>query len=150
MAGKAGLKAGLIGVVILGLISVAVQLWRPSGALTYLICGVDSLIYIGIGGLAAFFLAPPRTPGRGAGAGSIAGLIAGGVSSALGSLIMALRWSQGLPVAGLDAQQMQMLAESGMEVNPIVFAIPGAICGLVMGLVLASIGGAILAAVKPD
>ncbi len=106
------------------------------------------LIYVGIGVLAGFFLAPPRTPGKGAGAGAIAGLISGGISGVVGSVIMSIRWARGMGIPGLDPQQMQQLTESGMD--PRLFAIPGAICGMAIGAGLAAIGGAIFAAIKPD
>jgi hypothetical protein len=98
--------------------------------------------------LAGFFLAPPRTPGKGAGAGAIAGLIGGLVSGVIGLIIISIRMAQGLGYPGLDAQQMQQLDELGM--NPQLFAIPGALCGAIIGAGVAAIGGAIFAAVKSD
>ena len=150
MAGKAGLKAGLIGLAILLVTTLVTQLeiLPISGALTYVMCGINSLVYIAIGVLAGFYLAPPRVPGKGAGAGAIAGLISGGMSSLVGSIIMSVRWARGMGIAGLDPQQMQQLTEAGMD--PRLFAIPGVLCGLAMGAALAAIGGAILAAVKSD
>jgi hypothetical protein len=150
VAGRAGFKAGAIGLAIMLVITLVNQLeiLPITGAMVYVVCGINMLIYAGIGVLAGFFLTPPRTPGKGAGAGAIAGLISGGISSVVGSIIMSVRWSQGLGIAGLDPQQMQQLTEAGMD--PRVFAIPGVICGLAMGAGLAAIGGAILAAVKTD
>jgi hypothetical protein len=150
MAGKAGLKAGTIGLAILLVITLMNQfeILPTTGALMYVVCGINLLIYTGIGVLAGFFLAPPRTPGKGAGAGAIAGLISGGISSLVGAIIMSVRWSQGLGIAGVDPQQMQQLTEAGMD--PRLFAIPGVICGLALGAGLAAIGGAIIAAIKPD
>jgi hypothetical protein len=150
VAGKAGLKAGAIGLAILLVITLMNQLeiLPTTGALMYVVCGINLLIYTGIGVLAGFFLAPPRTPGKGAGAGAIAGLISGGISSLVGAIIMSVRWSQGLGIAGVDPQQMQQLTEAGMD--PRIFAIPGVICGLALGAGLAAIGGAIIAAIKPD
>ena len=80
MAGKAGLKAGLIGTAVMLMTTLINQFLPISGGLVYAICGVNMLIYAGIGVLAGFFLASPRTPGKGAGAGAIAGLISGGIS----------------------------------------------------------------------
>jgi len=148
MAGKAGLKAGLIGVAVLLMITVANNLLPISGGLVYVVCGVSMLIYIGIGVLAGFFLTPPRTAGKGAGAGAIAGLISGVINGVVGYVIISIRLAQGLGYPGLDPQQMQQLTEMGMD--PQLFAIPGAICGMAMGAGLAAIGGAIFAAVKSD
>lgn len=150
MAGKAGFKAGAIGLAIMLVITLVNQLeiLPIKGAMVYVVCGINMLIYAGIGALAGFFLASPRTPGKGAGAGAIAGLVSGGISSLVGAIIMSVRWSQGLGIAGVDPQQMQQLTEAGLD--PRMFAIPGVICGLAMGAGLAAIGGAIIAAVKPD
>jgi hypothetical protein len=148
MAGKAGLKAGLIGLAVLLAMTLINQLLPISGGLVYALCGVNMLIYAGIGVLAGFFLAPPRAAGTGAGAGAIAGLISGVVNGVVGYVITATRMARGMGLPGVTPQQMQQLAESGMD--PMVLAIPGAICGMAIGSGLAAIGGAIFAAVKPD
>lgn len=148
MAGKAGLKAGLIGVVVLLVITVINQFLSLSGAWVYVMCGISMLIYAGIGVLAGFFLASPRTAGKGAGAGAIAGLISGAINGVVGFVIISIRLARGLGYPGLDPQQMQQLTEMGL--NPQLFAIPGAICGMAVGAGAAAIGGAIFAAVKPD
>ena len=148
MAGKAGLKAGLIGTAIMLVITVINQVLPISGGLTYVICGVQLVIYAGIGVLAGFLLAPPRTPGKGAGAGAIAGLISGAIPGVIGYVILLIRLSRGLAIPGVDAQQMQQLAQSNMDLR--VLAIPGMICGVAVGAGAAAIGGAILAAVKSD
>ncbi|MDY7077528.1 MAG: hypothetical protein SXV54_11465 [Chloroflexota bacterium] len=147
MTGKAGLKAGLIGTAIM-LVMTVINQFLPPGGLVYVICGVNMLIYAGIGALAGFFLASPRVPGKGAGAGAIAGLISGGISGVVGFIVTSVRMARGLGYPGLDPQQMQQLAESGID--PTVFAIPGLICGMAIGAGLAAIGGAVFAALKSD
>ena len=148
MAGKAGLKAGLIGAAVLLVITVLNQLLQISGGLVYVICGVNMLIYAGIGVLAGFFLAPPRTPRQGAGAGAIAGLLSGGISGVVGFVILTIRLARGMGYPGLDPQQMEQLAQSGLD--PKLLAIPGVVCGMAIGAGMAAIGGAILAAVKSE
>ena len=148
MAGKAGLKAGLIGAAVLLVITVLNQLLQISGGLVYVICGVNMLIYAGIGVLAGFFLAPPRTPRQGAGAGAIAGLLSGGISGVVGFIILTIRMARGMGYPGLDPQQMEQLAQSGLD--PKLLAIPGVVCGMAIGAGMAAIGGAILAAVKSE
>lgn len=153
MVGKAGLKAGLIGLVIMVVMTLLDQfvLLRISQVFSWISCGTSLLLYVGTGMLAGFFLAPPRAPNQGAGAGAIAGLLSGVVSSALGIVILAVQISSGRPIPGVDPQQMQQLAESGMD--PAILAVSGsigALCGLGVGVGLAAVGGAILAAVKPD
>lgn len=120
---------------------------------------MSSLLYAGIGVLAAVFLAPPRTTGKGAripirGAGAIAGLISSAVSGVASYIIIAIRLARGLDYPGLTTEQMQQLAASGMD--PKLFAIPGVICSMAISAGLAAIGGAIgrcwstFAAVKSD
>ena len=71
MVGKAGLKAGLIGLVIMVAMTLLNQfvLLRIAQVFTWISCGVSLLIYLGIGVLAGFFVSPPRTPAQGAGWG---------------------------------------------------------------------------------
>ena len=148
MVGKAGLKAGLIGMAVMLVLAVLNRLLPISGGLVWVSCGVSSLIYVGIGALAGFFLAPPRAAGKGAGAGAIAGLLSGLVSGVVGVAIMFIQMRQGMTISGLTPEQMQQLAQSGLD--PAVLMIPGAVCSLGLGAGLAAIGGAIFAAVKLD
>jgi hypothetical protein len=147
LAGKAGLKAGLIGTAVL-LVMTVINQFLPAGGLVYVGCGVMLMLYTGIGVLAGFLLAPPRTPGKGASAGALAGLIGGGINGLVGTIIMTVRLAQGMGLAGVDPQQMQQLAELGWD--PRILAVPGLICTLALGSGLAAIGGAIFAAIKSD
>ncbi len=135
MIGKAGIKAGLIGLVILLIVTALNNLLPISGILVYVLCGVSIMVYVGIGALAGLFLIPPRTPGKGAGAGAIAGLIGSGINGVVSFIIKIIRLSRGLDMAG---------------VNPQVFLLLGIVCGLAVGAGAAAVGGAILAAIKPD
>lgn len=148
MVGKAGLKAGLIGLVALLIMTTLNNLLPISGVLVYVLCGISTLIYVGIGVLAGLFLVPPRIPGKGAGAGAIAGLIGSGINGVIGWVVTAIRLSRGLGMAGVDPQQMQQLLDAGY--NPQTFLPIGIACGLIIGAGAAAVGGAILAAVKPD
>jgi len=141
----------MVGTAVL-LVMTVINQFLPPGGLVYVSFGVSLLIYVGIGVLAGFFLAVPRTSGKGAGAGAIAGLLSGTVSGVVGVVITTVRLARGLGMPGVDPQQMQQLTESGMD--PRLFAIPGVICGMICGMTmgagLAAIGGAIFAAIKPD
>jgi hypothetical protein len=153
VVGKAGLKAGLIGMVILVVMTLLNQfvLLPISQVFSWISCGVNLLVYVGMGVLAGFFLLPPRTPGQGAGAGAIAGLLSGVVSSAIGAAILFAQVSSGQGIPGVDPQQMQQLTESGMD--PMVLVVSGsagAVCGLAIGVGLAAVGGAVFASVKSD
>jgi len=148
MVGKAGLKAGLIGLALMLVWTLLNRFLPIAGGLVWVMCGVSSLLYAGIGALAGFFLAPPRAAGKGAGAGAIAGLLSGGISGVIGLAIMLVQMRSGMSISGLSPEQMQQLAQTGID--PGLLMIPGAVCSLGLGAGLAAIGGAIFAAVKLD
>jgi hypothetical protein len=149
MAGKAGLMAGLIGLAVMLVVTLLNQFVIPiRGVMTYVSCGISMLLYVGIGVLAGAFVPPQRTAGKGAAAGAIAGLISGVVSGLLGFVIMSVRLARGGTIPSLDPQQMEQLAQLGMDLR--VLMIPGAICGAGIGVGAAAAGGAIWGAVKPD
>jgi hypothetical protein len=153
MVGKAGLKAGLIGAVVMVVVTLVNQfVLSLSGALAFVSCGVSLVLYLGIGVLAGWFLAPERTTRTGATAGAIAGLVSAAIGGVVGSVIMVTRVVSTGQIPNMDPQQMQQLAESGMD--PTLLISIGAVCGLVLGLAfgagMAALGGTILAAVKPD
>lgn len=155
MAGKAGLKAGLIGVVVMLVWTVIGRLVPMTGVLMWVGMAVGLVLYAGIGVLAGFFLAPPRKPGKGAGAGAIAGVISGLIAGVVGMVILFVQMSGGGGIPGLNAeqlQQMEQLAESGMNNTTLIAisAVPSVACIMAIGSGLAAIGGAIIAAIKPD
>jgi hypothetical protein len=154
VAGKAGLKAGAIGLIATVVWTVFGRLVPAlsSGLMMYVSCGISALLYLSIGVLAGLFLALPRTAGRGATAGAVAGLIAGGGGSILGAVIMLIQVSSTGTIPGLSAEQAQMLAESNMD--PTLLTSISAVCGaglaLALGAGLGAAGGAISAALKGD
>ena len=84
MAGRAGLKAGLIGIGVVVALALFGRFVPLHVALMGLSTAVGLLAYAGIGALAGWFLATPRAPDRGAGAGAITGLISGLVAGVVG------------------------------------------------------------------
>ena len=157
MIGKAGLKAGLIGVVVMVLISLINQLllaelFAARPALSFASCGVSVVLYVGVGVLAGIFLSPPRTAGDGAKAGLIAGLISAVISVGLGVVIMVIRTRSGAPLPGVTPEQLQMMEEQGMNLGRLTLlsGTIGAVCGAGIGAGAAAGGGALLAAIKPD
>jgi hypothetical protein len=159
MAGKAGLKAGLIGAAILLVLTLLSQI----PALGCVCCGVSLLAYAGIGVLAGFFLTPPRNAGLGAGAGAIAGVISGAVAGlveVIVSVIQLLITGPGQFAGAIPPEQMEQLTELGMD--PEMFALftgtggvalAGGLCclgSLALGAALGAIGGTIFAAAKSD
>ncbi len=157
MVGKAGLKAGLIGVAVMVMITLInqfllLEVLAGNIALSVANCGVSVVLYAGIGVLAGFFLAPPRSAGNGAKAGAIAGLISAVISVALGLVIMGVRVASGAPLPGVTAEQMEQMAQAGMDMGRLFLLSSslGAVCGAALGAGAAAGGGATLAAIKPD
>lgn len=151
MTGKAGVKAGLIGTAAMVVWTVIGRFLPLSGAWVWVSSGVNLLMYAGIGVLAGTLLTPPRRPGKGAGAGAIAGLVSGLIAGAVGTAILTMQMAGGGDVPGLTPQQRQQLTETGLDPKMLaLLAIPGVVCITAIGSGLAAIGGAILAAVKPD
>lgn len=154
MAGKAGLKAGAIGLIVMIVWTVIGRLVpaMASGVMIYVSCGISALMYLGIGVLAGLFLASPRTMGKGATSGAVAGLIAGGGGSILGVIIMLTQIGSTGTIPGLSPDQAQLLAESNMD--PMMLSLIGGVCGvglaLALGAGLGAAGGAISAALKGD
>ena len=151
MAGRAGLKAGLIGIGVVVALALFGRFVPLHGALMWVSTAVGLLAYAAIGALAGWFLATPRAPGRGAGAGAIAGLISGLVAGVVG---IALRFGQitsGVGMPGMSPQQaaqLRAIAQSGTALALILA--PSALCVTAIGSALSAIGGAILSAVVPD
>ena len=150
MIGRAGLKAGLIGMAVMVVVAVLNQFLVTSTVLSLVSCGIGVLLYVGIGVLAGLFVAAPRTAADGAKAGVIAGLIAGVVAALVGSTIMIVRLQMGHGMPGMDPQQLQQLLDSGMNRGVMIASgAAGLVCGMVLQVGAAAGGGALSAAIKP-
>ena len=153
MVGKAGLKAGLIGVAVMVVWTLIGQFLLSGSIGSSLVSlGVSVILYAGIGVLAGFFLATPRSASNGAKAGLIAGLISWFVATVVGGTILGIRVASGAPIPGADPEAMQQLAEAGTNVG-VMMAIGGAVgflCSLVIGAGLATAGGAVFSTIVPD
>ncbi|NLE43766.1 MAG: hypothetical protein GX620_03495 [Chloroflexi bacterium] len=157
MAGKAGLKAGLIG----GAVVLVLTLLGMIQVLSCFCCGLNWLVYLGIGVLAGSFLDVPRTAGSGASAGALAGAISGavgGIASAIISVVRMFIAGPGQMVSAIPPQQLQQLRDLGIDRDMLdIFmgtggvAIGSGVCclgSLFVGAVLGAIGGAIYASMK--
>jgi hypothetical protein len=162
MTGKAGLKAGLIGGGVLFVLTLLNLIRIPF--LGCICCGLNILVYLGAGALAANFLAPPRTAGTSAGAGAVAGLVSGAIGGLVSLIIGAIQFAVGGGAAGamsyLDPEVIRMLIDAG--VDPQMFATLSGIGGVLLGgggccllgigigAGLGAIGGMIFSAIKSD
>lgn len=151
MTGKAGLKAGLIGTGVMLVWTIVGRLVPLSGIWVWVSTGISLLTYAGIGVLASLLLAQPRTPGKGAGAGAISGLISGLIAGGVGVAILLVQISGTGDVPTMTPQQLEQIRQLGQSGPPLPLLLaPSAVCIMAIGSGLAAIGGAILAAVKPD
>jgi len=150
------LKAGLIGAAMLVLLNLI-------GLIPLLVCitlPLTILAYAVIGGLAASYLPPVRTAGQGAGHGALAALIAsliGGVVGLIIGVIQASLVDTAQILSQLPPEFQQVIRDSGISPSFLAGAggatIRGSICcgvGMLIAASLGAIGGAILAAAKPD
>jgi hypothetical protein len=164
MAGKAGLKAGLIGAAALFILTLVnlVSALAPGVPIGCVCCAVQFLAYAGVGVAAGLFLAPPRSAGTGAGAGALAGAISGagaGIGTTISGIIQLLTGLSAMQTEQLMRQFGDMgLVRPGMlpaAATPSLgtVAISGTICcfaSLAIGAALGAVGGAILGAAKQD
>jgi hypothetical protein len=154
---KAGIKAGSIGLATLLLSMLVNQLVPLSDTLIYALCGLNMLLYIGIGVLAGLFVATPRTlsavgAARSAAAGAVAGAIAGAISGvATGGLALALlliRQRTGWLLPQVEPWRLQQIAAIGLRSQ--LWAVAGAFCVAASNLLVTTMGGAITAAVRAE
>jgi hypothetical protein len=159
MSGKPAIKAGLIGAVVILVMTLLSQI----PGVGCFCCPPTVLAYAAIGALAGFFLLPPRTAGTGASAGAIAGLISGAVGGLIWIVALAVQMAivgTGDIMSTLDPEVIRQLAELGIDPDTLaVFsgvggvALGGGMCclaGLAAGAGFGAAGGAIFAAIKPE
>jgi hypothetical protein len=155
---KPGVKAGLVGgaaLVILNLVGLVPVL----GCVAF---PLELLFYLGIGVLAAFWMAPRRAGGPAAGQGAVAGLIAGAIggiaSVALAPVSLAMSGGPQAILRQLPPESLQALQSAGIDPSAIVnsgtTAGLTAICclpiGLLLGAGLGAVGALIMAGAKPE
>ncbi len=145
---QAVLKAGGIGAVLLIVLNL-LGLIPCVGCFTFIL---SLVVYVGIGILAAMWMAPPRTAGSGATNGAIAALVAVMISGFINMIVLAIYGaiSGASQLSQLSPEQMEMLMETGID--PTIFAGPVGAAGmglacctifLFIGAALGAIGGAI-------
>lgn len=150
---KAGLIGGVAAVVVslIGLIPICNCLSFPA----------QLLIYLVVGGLAAFWMTPRREPGNAAGQGAIAGVITGVIAGLVGMILapvsLAISGGADQILSQLPPEALQALRDSG--VDPSVFLGTGGALGIgalccvgsiIIAALLGALGGLIYAAIKPE
>ncbi|MBN1218073.1 MAG: hypothetical protein JXM69_04020 [Anaerolineae bacterium] len=159
---QAVLKAGGIGAVVL--IVLTLLGYIPCvGCITFIL---SLVVYVGIGVLAAYWMAPPRTAGKGAGAGAVAtalaALIAGFVGLVINGIYFMVTGSSQFAQTLADLPPEQLAALSDLGVDPTMLAggmgIAGVLgigaicCGLWLFIAagLGAVGGAIWGSGHPN
>ena len=155
---KPGIKAGLIG----GAVLIVLNLLGLVPLLGCLSMPLQLLAYVGIGMLAAHWVAPRREGGPAAGQGAIAGVLAaaigGLVSIVMAPITLAMSGGPQAILSQLPAESLEALRSAGIDPNTVINAGTTAgltaICcvpvGLLVGAGLGALGGLILASVKPE
>jgi hypothetical protein len=157
MAGKAGVKAGLVG----GGVAAILAFTAFIPCLECLSVPLMFLAYAVAGALAAFWLPKPRTAGDGAAAGAIAGAVSGAIGGIVWMIVSAVSYSimggadyvvQNLPPETLDLLSQYGIDPSAMLGSGFTTIVSGVCCSFMF---LAAIGlgalvGAIFGAAKGD
>jgi hypothetical protein len=150
------LKAGLVGAAVL----VVLDLVGLIPCACFVTCILIPLTYAGTGVLTAYWMPPTRDAGAAAGQGALAGVIAALIGGLVNILVLSVQGA----IVGVDQALSQIPPEfmdqiDAAGLDPSLFAGPtggaisGSLCcggGLLLAAILAAIGGAIYAAVKPD
>jgi hypothetical protein len=154
---KPWLKAGLAGAALGILLTLPVSLMLYLPAAPGLILGaclsaLFLLLYPGVGVLAAFWSAPPRTGKQGAVDGALAGLIAFSIDGLVTLVLTVLIFSGG----GMEHYMQQISPGSevslpgGMESASLVFSLGSTLCSTLAGVVFSALGGFVFASLKRD
>jgi hypothetical protein len=153
------LKAGLIGsgiLLLLNLLSVT-----PIPLLGCLTTILQIAAFIGIGALAAYWMAPPRLTGKAAGQGALAGLLMGVIGALIATLLaplgFALAGGSNTIVSALPPETLMQLEQAGIDPNALfgggTMAGATALCcfptGAIIGAALGALGGLIYASANP-
>jgi len=150
------LKAGLIG----GLILVGLNLLGLIPYVGVLTCGLGILAYAGIGALAAYWLPPVREAGQGAGQGALAAMLAAVIGGIVNTIVATIQMSltdTATVLSQIPPDVLRQLQEAGVDpsmfLGPTAGVMYGGMCcvgGLIIAAILGAIGGAVVAAIRPE
>ena len=157
------LKAGLIGGAALALIYLVLVFLAQS---TGLGCGfgfLALLAFAGAGALAAYWIPPTRQVGPAAGQGAAAASIAQLIGGIVFTILFVIQFSlvdTAEVISSMDPAMLDQLAQAGYDpqtfeaaLGPISGLFGGSFCclgGLIFAAILGAVGGALMAAIKPE
>jgi hypothetical protein len=157
------LKAGLIGGAVLAFISLLLTFLGQTVGLGCGITLLALLAFAGTGALAAYWMPPVREAGRSAGQGAIAAVLAqviGGIAFTLFSVIQTSLVDTADVISTIDPALLDQMVEMGVDIQaletmlgPAGALLSGSFCcvgGLIFAAILGAVGGALLAAIKPE
>ena len=157
------LKAGLIGGAVLAFISLLLTFFGQSFGLGCGITLLSLLAFAGTGALTAYWMPPIREAGRAAGQGAIAAVLAqviGGIAFTIFGMIQTSLVDTTEVISSIDPALVDQLVEMGVDIQaletmlgPAGALLSGSLCcvgGLIFAAILGAVGGALLAAIKPD
>jgi len=155
---RAGVLAGLVGIVVTLLVGVCGGLALPrfllspgiSLVLACFLTLISLAVWLVIGILAAHWLQAPRSPGQGLGAGALAGLVMSLVSLCWWT-VNALTRGLGFMATQLTPEQLRLLREAGLRQREFALGIlvAAVVCIPLLAILLSAIGGAVYAAINP-
>jgi hypothetical protein len=157
------LKAGLIGGAVLAFLSILLTFVGQTLGLECAIELLTLLVFAGIGALAAYWMQPLRQAGPAAGQGAMAamlGQLIGGIVLTVITVIRSAFVDTEAVIANLDPAFLDSLVEMGVDpqaletmMGPVGAVFSGGLCcvgGLIFAAILGAVGGALVAAIKPD
>jgi hypothetical protein len=150
------IKAGLIGALVVAVLNV-MGLIPCVGIFT---CILTLVVYPAIGALAAYWLPPLRQAGQAAGQGAMAATLAALIGGLVNTIIFTIQVAAtdtATVLSQMPAESLQQLRDAGIDpaslTGPVAGLGVGSACclvGLALAALLGAVGGAILAAAKPD
>ena len=157
------LKAGLIGGAVLAFISLLLTFFGQTVGLGCGITLLALLAFAGTGALAVYWMPPIREAGRAAGQGAMAAVIAqviGGIAFTIFGVIQTSLVDATEVLSSIDPALLDQLVEMGVDIQaletmlgPAGALLSGSFCcvgGLIFAAILGAVGGALLAAIKPE
>jgi len=114
----------------------------------------------GIGALAAYWLPPVREAGQGAGQGALAAMLAAVIGGIVNTIVASIQMSladTATVLSQIPPDVLRLLQEAGVDpsmfLGPTAGVMYGGMCcvgGLIIAAILGAIGGAVVAAIRPE
>ena len=157
------LRAGLVGGVALVFIYLVLTFLAQTAGLGCGFAFLALLAFAGAGALAAYWIPPLREVGPAAGQGALAAVIAQLIGGVVFTILIVIQFSlidTAEVISSMDPALLDQLAEVGWDaqalettLGPASAVLSGSFCcvgGLIFAAILGAVGGALMAAIKPE